>query len=40
MYGAAALKGTIRDPFPFSPWYHVFAALALALLLGPVEELG
>jgi len=40
MYGAAALKGTIRDPFPFSPWYDVFPALALALFLGPVEELG
>lgn len=40
MYGAAALKGTVRDPFPFSPWYHVFPALVLALLLGPVEELG
>ena len=36
----AAIKGTIGDPFPFSPWYQVLPALALALILGPVEEFG
>lgn len=40
MYTGAALAGTIQDPFPFEPWYQVFLALALALFLGPVEELG
>ena len=40
MYIGAAVKGTISDPFPFSPWYQVFPALALALFLGPVEEFG
>jgi len=40
MYIGAAVKGTIGDPFPFSPWYQVFPALALALFLGPIEEFG
>lgn len=40
MYIGAALKGTIGDPFPFSPWYQVLPALALALFLGPIEEFG
>jgi membrane protease YdiL (CAAX protease family) len=40
MYAGAALKGTISDPFPFSPWYQVLPALALALFLGPIEEFG
>ena len=40
MYTGAAWAGTIQDPFPFEPWYQVFLALALALFLGPVEELG
>ena len=41
MYGAVALKGTWGDdPFPFSPWYHMFPALALALVVGPIEEFG
>lgn len=40
VYTGAALKGTISDPFPFSPWYQVFSALALALFLGPIEEFG
>jgi membrane protease YdiL (CAAX protease family) len=40
MYIGAALKGTISEPFPFSPWYQVFPALALAFLLGPIEEFG
>jgi len=39
-YVGAALSGTITDPFPFSPWYCVFAALAIGLLIGPVEEFG
>jgi hypothetical protein len=34
------LKGTINDPFPFSPWTQVLPALALALFLGPIEEFG
>jgi len=40
VYLGAALKGTISDPFPFSPWYQVFPALGLALFLGPIEEFG
>ena len=40
MYGGAAIKGPIENPFPFTPWYQVFPALGLALLLGPVEEFG
>ncbi len=40
MYAGAALTGAINDPFPFSPWYQVFPALLLGLLLGPVEEFG
>lgn len=40
MYIGVALKGTISEPFPFSPWYQVFPALALALFIGPVEEFG
>ncbi len=40
VYTGAALKGTISDPFSFSPWYQVFPALALALFLGPIEEFG
>ena len=40
VYTAAAIKGTIQDPFPFSPWTQVFPALALALFLGPIEEFG
>jgi len=39
-YTGAALKGTISDTFPFSPWYRVFPALVLALFLGPIEEFG
>jgi hypothetical protein len=30
----------IEGPFPFSPWYQVLPALALALFLGPFEEFG
>lgn len=40
VYTGAAIKGTINDPFPFSPWLKVFPALATALLLGPIEEFG
>ncbi len=39
-YAGAAVKGTISDSFPFSPWYQVLPALALALFLGPIEEFG
>jgi uncharacterized protein len=39
-YLGAAMTGTISDPFPFSPWYGVLPALALALAIGPMEEFG
>lgn len=39
-YAGAAIAGTLGEPFPFSPWYGVFPALALTLIIGPVEELG
>jgi membrane protease YdiL (CAAX protease family) len=39
-YLAAALNGTISDPFPFSPWYQVFPALVSAFFLGAIEEFG
>ena len=38
IYAAAAIKGTINDPFPFSPWTMVFPALVQSLLLGPMGE--
>ena len=38
VYIAAAIKGTISDPFPFPLWYMVFPALAQSLLLGPIGE--
>ena len=38
-YLGAALNGTAGD-FPFSPWHGVIPALAIALIIGPVEELG
>lgn len=40
MYLGAAIKGTEIASFPFSPWYQVFPALGLTLILGPVEEFG
>jgi membrane protease YdiL (CAAX protease family) len=40
VYSGAVLKGSVADPFPFSPWYQVFPAMALALFLGPIEEFG
>ena len=39
-YLGAAMTGTITDPFPFSPWYGLFPALAIALAIGPMEEFG
>ncbi len=37
----AALNGNLgREPFPFSPWYQMFPALAVALFIGPIEEFG
>ena len=38
VYAAAGIKGTIHDPFPFSPWTMVFPALLQSLLLGPLGE--
>ena len=38
IYSAAAIKGTLNDPFPFSPWTLVFPALVQSLLLGPMGE--
>jgi membrane protease YdiL (CAAX protease family) len=40
VYGGAAIKGTLSDPFPFSPWYDVLPALAIGLVIGPIEEFG
>ena len=41
VYAAAAIKGTVGNPFPFSPWYMVFSGLLQSLFLGPIgEELG
>jgi len=39
-YIGAALNGTISDPFPYSPWYLVFPALAHSFFLGTIEEFG
>ena len=39
-YLGAAVKGTLSDPFPFSPWYDVLPAMMVGLLIGPVEEFG
>ena len=39
-FAGAAVKGTLGDPFPFTPWYSVLLALIPALLIGPIEELG
>lgn len=38
VYAAAAIMGTLDDPFRFSPWYMVFPALIQSLLLGPLGE--
>ncbi|MDH5300329.1 MAG: CPBP family intramembrane metalloprotease [Gammaproteobacteria bacterium] len=40
VYLGAAIKGSISDPLPFSPWFAAFPALALAFFLGPIEEFG
>lgn len=40
VYTGAAIKGSINDPFPYSPWQQVLPAIAAALLLGPIEEFG
>jgi len=40
VYAGAAVKGSISGPFPFSPWYQVFPAMAIALFIGPIEEFG
>jgi uncharacterized protein len=39
-YFGAALSGELSQPFPFSPWYDVFPALLMTLIIGPVEEFG
>ena len=39
-YLGAAIKGNLGQPFPFSPWYGVLPGLAVALFIGPIEELG
>jgi uncharacterized protein len=39
-YAGAAATATVIDPFPFSPWYHALPALAITLVIGPVEEFG
>jgi uncharacterized protein len=38
-YVGAAFNGAAGD-FPFSPWFGVVPALAVALFIGPVEEVG
>lgn len=38
VYAAAAIKGTITEPFRFAPWYMMFPALVQSLLLGPMGE--
>jgi membrane protease YdiL (CAAX protease family) len=41
MIAGAALGGNLRSqPFPYSPWYSMFPALAVTLFIGPIEELG
>ena len=40
VYAGAAIKGTLGDPFSFSPWYDVLPLLGFALIIGPVEEFG
>lgn len=40
VFTGAAIKGTLGDPSPFSPWYQALPALAMALVLGPIEEFG
>lgn len=40
VYSGAALKGSLNQPFPFSPWYQALPAMAMALFIGPIEEFG
>ncbi|NUM45513.1 MAG: CPBP family intramembrane metalloprotease [Anaerolineales bacterium] len=40
VYAGATIKGSIHEPFPFSPWYQVFPAMAVSLFIGPIEEFG
>jgi hypothetical protein len=40
VYLGASITGTIAEPFPFSPWYGVLPAMAIALFIGPIEEFG
>jgi uncharacterized protein len=39
-YVGALVGGTPFDPFPFDPWWSLLPALLVALVIGPVEELG
>ena len=39
-YVGAAMKGTIKDPFPFASISSLAAALFFAAIKGPVEEFG
>lgn len=39
-YFGAAVSGESPQPFAFSPWYDVFPALLMTLIIGPVEEFG
>jgi len=39
-YFGAATGGEPPQPFAFSPWYDVFPALFMTLIIGPVEEFG
>jgi uncharacterized protein len=39
-YVAAAIAGTLSEPFAYSPWYAVLPAILMALVIGPVEEIG
>lgn len=40
VYAGAAIKGTLGEPFAFSPWLAVLPALLFALVRGPIEEFG
>lgn len=40
VYTAATIKGTINDPFPYSPWFAILPVLAHYMFLGPIEEFG
>jgi hypothetical protein len=40
VYSGATLKGSINEAFPFSPWYQMFPAMAIAMFIGPIEEFG